>query len=411
MNRLQSFIQEHSKLLISLAVVIRIILVIYGSVQDELFEVKYSDVDYQVVTDAARLVVEKKSPYKRTTYRYSPLLAYLLVPNVTVHPSFGKFLFVGFDLIAAFLVFRLVLASRLSEKQAMNAAVSWLWNPLSMTISTRGSGDSIICSLVLMTLLGLVSARNSTLGPFELPALGWVIIGAIAYGISVHWRIYPIIFAPSILLHLANLPHQVLFSLVSGYVFVILGIVFYFGYSYGYTFLYETFLYHFIRTDHRHNFSAWFYALYLGLSADMGRTLGFFSFLPQLVVQISLIRKFASKDIVFCFFLQTWAFVTFNKVITAQYFLWYVSLLPVAAVSMKMRPAQLVLTIVLPWILSEVHWLAWAYRIEFLGTSSFEGVFGAGLVFFLVNVYSIVKMIRSHSSLTDDDNQVKNKTE
>jgi phosphatidylinositol glycan class M len=41
-----------------------------------------------------------ESPYERDTYRYSPLIAAALLPNVWVHPVWGKVLFCGGDLLA-----------------------------------------------------------------------------------------------------------------------------------------------------------------------------------------------------------------------------------------------------------------------------------------------------------------------
>ena len=71
-------------------------------------EVKFTDVDYRVFTDAARHIYKDGSPYDRHTYRYTPLLAWMLIPNVNVSPLFGKFLFCGFDIIAGHLIYAYV---------------------------------------------------------------------------------------------------------------------------------------------------------------------------------------------------------------------------------------------------------------------------------------------------------------
>lgn len=121
---------------------------------------------------------------------------------------------------------------------------------------------------------------------------------------------------------------------------------------YGYEFLYETYLHHIVRADTRHNFSVYFYNLYLVFdSPDMRTTMSRAAFLPQVqrgfvafcvVAQQPLaasIRPFAHsltraatrqlaccivfglrfyRDLPLALFLQTIAFVAFNKVCTAQ---------------------------------------------------------------------------------------------
>ena len=56
---------------------------------------KYSDIDYSVYTDAAGYLANGGSPYDRHTYRYTPLLAYMMVlafgpQGLTILKSMGS---------------------------------------------------------------------------------------------------------------------------------------------------------------------------------------------------------------------------------------------------------------------------------------------------------------------------------
>lgn len=79
--------------LILISAILRLILIFYGEWQDAHMEVPYTDVDYLVFSDASAMVASGRSPFERSTYRYSPLLAFLLLPNSWIHRSWGKLLF------------------------------------------------------------------------------------------------------------------------------------------------------------------------------------------------------------------------------------------------------------------------------------------------------------------------------
>jgi phosphatidylinositol glycan class M len=82
-------------------------------------------------------------------------------------------------------------------------------------------------------------------------------------------------------------------------------------------FLQETYFYHVTRKDHRHNFSVWFYNIYLTFESSEAQILGFLTFFPQLLLVLASGFAFG-KDIFFACFIQTFLFVTFNKVCTSQ---------------------------------------------------------------------------------------------
>ena len=56
------------------SIVIRLVLIAYGEIQDKISEVPYTDVDYRVVTDGAWHIYNGRSPFNRHTDRKSTRL-------------------------------------------------------------------------------------------------------------------------------------------------------------------------------------------------------------------------------------------------------------------------------------------------------------------------------------------------
>ena len=139
-----------------------------------------------------------ESPYKRATYRYTPLLAWLLTPNIYLHSCFGKVVFCVCDLLAGYVIYRLLLrAQHLPCTTALCCLQLWLLNPLTLAVSTRGNAESLMAALVLATLW-LMTGRHSK---------GTLVLAAILYAASVHIKIYPVTYALPIYLHLEHRGH------------------------------------------------------------------------------------------------------------------------------------------------------------------------------------------------------------
>uniref|UniRef100_A0A1D1ZHI0 GPI mannosyltransferase 1 n=1 Tax=Anthurium amnicola TaxID=1678845 RepID=A0A1D1ZHI0_9ARAE len=214
-------------------------------------------------------------------------------------------------------------------------------------------------------------------------------------------------------LHFRNIltKDRLLFGLISGSVFFFWTALFF--YLYGWEFLNEALLYHLTRTDPRHNFSIYFYHIYLHHQDEFSVLEKLFAFLPQLMVQVVLISCF-SQDLPFCLFVQTVAFVAFNKVITAQYFVWFLSFLPLILPWSNMKLKWEGFTCILVWVGAQVHWLMWGYLLEFKGKNVFIQLWSASIVFLFANVYILVMVIRHHrftplfvSSTSEDSNNTK----
>ncbi|KAI9329885.1 GPI mannosyltransferase 1-like protein [Obelidium mucronatum] len=420
------------------AVVLRVLLLCVGAVQDSWSAVKYTDVDYHVFQDAARLVAGGRSPFGRATFRYTPLLAWLLAA------ANGKALFCASDVAAAWSIARINgLRLRSNNNNHSLEALLWALNPFVAVISTRGNAEALIAALVLAVVLLLMRGR--------------VAAAALLFGLAVHLKVYAVIYALPLWFYIdhGNEPvpstvkvqsrpqsrpkissrsrsksrskkstpskttrkpafrlftwNRVSFGAISAAVFFILGFLFY--YMYGYEFLEHTYLYHVTRQDHRHNFSIYFYHLYLsatGISnvstSDISSKLsGLVAFIPQLGVStfVGVVAAYRG-DIVFALFSQTFVFVMLNKVVTSQYFMWYLCFLPIILQDSDLvhkNPKKGLFLIGL-WVLGQAVWLLNAYRLEHLGENTFRALHFAGIFFQLVNSYILVEITRAHKPQT-----------
>lgn len=239
-----------------------------------------------------------------------------------------------------------------------------------------------------------------------------IILGAVVYALSVHVKIYPLTYGVALYLYYSRnneeggqrlklqwiqeklRPSKENATLVgvSLFTFVILTGKCY--QRYGWNFLQETYLYHIVRRDIRHNFSVYFYMLYLTAGSPYAGIIGLAAFLPQLILIVVCSLKF-HKDPPMAFFLNTFIFVTFNKVCTSQYFLWYLCLLPLVLPSLTMSISKGI-TLIVAWLLGQGIWLMPAYYLEFEGMNTFFWIWCAGLLFFLINIAVIASILDSY---------------
>lgn len=311
------------RLIFSVAIALRAILLLYGAWQDAHSALKYTDIDYMVFTDAATYVANGSSPYNRDTYRYTPILAWFLLPTSWggVWFLFGKALFALADVLAGFLVFESLRTSYgFNTSRALKFASVWLLNPMVANISTRGSSEGVLGVLVSGLVWATLTRR--------------LYLAGVLLGLATHFKIYPFVYGVAIVWWLDSTegardkglisqaldfptPDRLKFTLSALSTFSLLNLAMY--HLYGIPFLHNTFLHHLTRIDHRHNFSPYSTLLYLSASGDVNTGFEGLAFLPQLFLALVAIPLvLGRRSLTGTMLAQTFAFVGFNKVCTSQ---------------------------------------------------------------------------------------------
>ena len=389
--------------------------------------VHYTDIDFYVFTDAAHYIQLGQSPYDRHTYRYTPFLAEFLahLPSREV----GRHVFCIADALCGWIIVQFRRKSRTSNHQTkeqetwsqLQDGIWWCFNPLAINICTRGSSESLMVLLPVLMTIWLVS--NSTGRPTMLQA----ITAGLSHGVAIHSKLYPIIYTGSFMAYLATkdagipltsvsfpwtnprrlikliavwirrlvAPVPLIFLLVSIATFG--GLTYLAVFFYGEVALEDGLLYHFSRVDHRHNYSMYWYWIYLARARIttslqmMGRLL----LLPQIVLLGYSSLGLAPIHLGLTLFTQTFLFVTHNKVITAQYFTWYLCLVPLCTDVLRLTPRVQLAVLLL--LLSIGTWLGSAYCLEMLGLAVHKWVWCASVFYFLANVHLMGALLRSTS--------------
>ncbi|KAI4721440.1 hypothetical protein E4T48_02247 [Aureobasidium sp. EXF-10727] len=402
---------SNTRLILSISALLRATLLLWGEYQDANSPLKYTDIDYLVFTDASRYVSHNQSPYLRDTYRYTPLLAWLLYPTAWGGRwfCFGKAIFAAGDILTGYLIFLLLKKRGMKPSTAMKFASIWLLNPMVANISTRGSSEGLL-AVIVVGMLWAVEMR-------------YIRFAGVLLGLGVHFKIYPFVYAVSMFWWLDRSRagswdgkggmfgglvnrKRVQLAVFSFVTFGGLNVVMF--KLYGMDFVRHSYTYHLTRIDHRHNFSVYNTLLHMKSAAISSSGFGVESlaFLPQLFLSVVAIPLLlAKKDLASTMLAQTFAFVTFNKVCTSQYFLWYMVFLPFYLPhSSLLRKPKLGYSALALWVIGQALWLHQGYELEFLGKSTFvPGLWVASVLFFGINCWIlgiVVSDIASQPSST-----------
>ena len=302
-----------------------------------------------------------------------------MIPNHVFFYSFGKLIFSLCDVLCGITMYQIFKSMGIETKTNLRYTSLWIFNPYVIYLSTRGSADSLECLLVFLTLLLILKDR--------------IAFSALVFGASVHFKIYPIIYSLALFCYCFSKSWKkaLRFTLISATVFLSLEILF--TAVYGVTFLNETLFHHAQRVDIKHNYSIFFYPFYLLYS--MNRNPGVWVWVPHLIL-FPLISIKLHHDLPLAVFMLTFLFVAFNKVITAQYFNWWMGPLILIAPQSSLSAFQWLRVLIL-FLAPQSLWNYVAYQLEFNGKNYFVEVWISCLIIFISNVILLLDIMNGHN--------------
>jgi phosphatidylinositol glycan class M len=420
----------------ALLIIPRLAFLIFGLLTDHYAKeagstVTFTDIDFFVLADGAAAAYDGGSPFHRHTYRYSPLYViphcfFAFVSGGTVYDLFAhvgtKLVWLTADAATALITLACLPYAGVALPPWLPAAT--LSNILAIQIASRGSPESLITVLTMATVWLVVRCRWSR----GLRAIA----AGVALGLAIHLKLYPVLYVPIVGAALAlgerpedidseeslfgRLRHRLsLHSLSLGLLLVGSTALSALAFTYAASaaiahdplYIEEAFLYHVTRRDHRHNFSVYFYQLYLESSHHASAS-SLLPFLPQLFTQLALLLRFGGnmRAVPLHMFASTVTFVALNKVCTVQYFVWYLIfipllvpiLLPNPSPSLSLSPnngvskTRLSLYLSL-FVVSMASWLSAAFFLEHQGKDTFLLVFSSSLLFFLVQFFIVLDIL------------------
>ena len=405
--------------LLSLGIALRVVVLLFGLWMDSRGSagLRFTDIDYEVFSGAGRNIYEGMSPYHQGTFRYPPLLALLMVPNEFIWSGCGKLIFCIADISIIPAIYRLTAGEYVASTKTRRpwhfesdlfCSFIWAVNPISIIICTRGSCDSLANCLLLWILCSMKKKDG-------------LAVAGLAYGLLIHFRVYPIIYVPAFAWHLTEgkirqWKHCITFIMCTIFSFSYFTIASMMCDS---RFIQEAVWYHLHRLDHRHNFSAYFYSIYLSASAEsqskicgkdelmeVGKWGAFGPFLPQAGLLLLLAIRLGRQHLHLCLLLSTMTFVAYNKVITAQYFTWYTCLVPLILPDLRRTPNLGKLWWLggafIAWGSCATVWLWRAYLLEMQGLSTFLSIHYTSLAFHVAHVALIAALFVTSKLKTNE---------